>query len=322
MPNACVYDSLVASGGRENLIEYVVKPYGIHKFRSTITDFTLSPVRDAPSQAPVVIDLRGVTFVRPSMLVLLRAFVDLLMAGDPARGIPPRREIAARLPKSRNVRTSVEAMNLFGRVRTKEPSKEESDALHIPLRALTTSDESETIAAQLKNLVVALAKRDIASAELQRVSQAIGTILGELLENFRKHSEAARPGFACAQDYRPNEYRDEGAHPRRRRGFFELAVADTGIGIRRSLERVRVHAEAIAAGTNPCELAARFGVTSKPGVHGGYGLWVSKRLCERSGGAFKLASENFALSSSRSASGRGRASLRRLTGRARSLHSE
>ena len=292
-------DNLIADGvfwrsmAPSAAVEFVVKPYGIHKFSTTIADFDLRRIRAANSDAQVVMDLSGVTFVRPSMLVLLRSFVELLLKGDPTRGISPRPRVSARPPKSKSVKDYLNTMNLFGH----GAASEGSEAHHLPLCGFQTSDETETIANKLKQIAIGSAKNDLPQAELQRVGMALGTALGELLENFRKHSEATRRGFACAQYYSPGEYRDEGLRRRRRRGFFEIAVADTGIGVEKSLAVVPAHAALIGSGVNPCELATRFGVTSKPGVHGGYGLWVAKRLCERSEGAFKLASGRFSYAS-------------------------
>jgi len=285
-------------------VKVVVRPYGIHNFERSVADFDVRRVTGAPIDAPVIIDLSGVTFVRPSMLVLLRAFAELMLRGDASRGIAARR-LLIHAPKSRSVRNYLLGMNLFGPGQGPQPLlPEAANAHHLPLRALTTSDETEYIAGHLKKIVIDTLRGHAAAEDLQRIGAAIGTTLGELLENFRKHSESERRGFACAQFYPPGVYRDEGRGRRFRRGMVDIAVADTGIGIRRSLGAVPSLARRMREGANPCELATRFGVTSKPGEHGGYGLWVSRRLCERSAGAFKLASGGSTFASSRRGSGK------------------
>jgi len=152
-------------------------------------------------------------------------------------------------------------------------------------------DEVEDVADRIKRIVLGtMPKR---SGEHAKVGTTMAVLLAELLENFRKHSESTgRRGFVCAQYYAPGVYDDDaGPENRIRGGSIEIAVADTGMGMRRSLSVVPEYSRLIGAGANPCELATQFGVTSKPGVHGGYGLWVTKRTCVLNRGSLKIASE-------------------------------
>jgi hypothetical protein len=284
--------NVVVAGNAEEPIRFVVRPFGIHNFDASIFDFEPERLRDAPPSRAVAIDLTGVTFVRPSMLVLLRAFAELNHKGDAARGIPARR-VFVRYPVSKAVRTYMNVMNLFKGAR--KPAQLSLDLEgeihhHQPLQALTTTDEVEDVADGIRRIVLDALPRN--QGQRTKIGTSLGVLLAELLENFRKHSESTgRRGFVCAQYYAPGIYDDAGPKNRIRGGVIEIAVADTGIGIRRSLSVVPQLSRRIAAGANPCELATEFGITSKPGVHGGYGLWVAKRTCVINGGCLKIASE-------------------------------
>ncbi|MDF4005335.1 ATP-binding protein [Luteibacter sp. PPL552] len=101
--------------------------------------------------------------------------------------------------------------------------------------------------------------------------QSLYVMLTELLGNCHHHARSADNlhGLTCAQSW----WKGERA---------QFAIADSGIGIRRSLSE---NADLIKrlAGSNSCELALRLGISSKLNKgHAGYGLAVAKGLTDQS----------------------------------------
>jgi signal transduction histidine kinase len=261
-----------------------VRQFGIHKFAEVIKGIRFTDLSD-----PAVLDLRNICFIRPSLLVLLRAYVDLLQRGDDRLTLPPR-EVFAMQPRSNRASGYMKAMNLYGQI---QPTADETAAenQHLPLQVLRPATDTDEPASRLKRIIL---QRLPSRAEMNVVAlgQALGTTLAELFENFARHAESGRVGWVCAQYYRGRTYAEKKkkAKPRTREDAIEIAVADTGIGIEESLSVVHEHKERISRGANACSLATNLGVTGKPGRHSGYGLHIAKRLCERNGGTFKVAS--------------------------------
>lgn len=102
--------------------------------------------------------------------------------------------------------------------------------------------------------------------------------LDELAENVIFHADTNLGGFVIAQRLR-------------RRPEFEIAIADLGIGIRRSLQKnpdfadIRDDVTAIARALQPR-------VSSTPERNGGFGLAVSKLLLAANGGTLVVRSGN------------------------------
>lgn len=102
---------------------------------------------------------------------------------------------------------------------------------------------------------------------------ALNTMLRELIDNCYSHSDVPDGiyGMVCAQVWNGG-------------GKAQIAIADTGIGIRNSLSLNDELSNRIAS-ENCCELATEYGVTGKPGKgHSGYGLAVAKKLIELNNG--------------------------------------
>src|SRR3546814_14318315 len=79
-------------------------------------------------------------------------------------------------------------------------------------------------------------------------------------------------GFVCAQTW----YRDSRA---------QVAIADSGIGIRSSLTESLDLAKRLAK-QNACELATEYGISSKLGRgHAGYGLTLARDLAQQTPGS-------------------------------------
>ncbi|MEH6434271.1 ATP-binding protein [Massilia sp. DD77] len=110
---------------------------------------------------------------------------------------------------------------------------------------------------------------------------AVYVMLRELLGNCHAHSEASDGlfGVVCAQVWSVG-----------RRA--QIAIADSGIGIRRSLMGNPLLLDRLKT-ENSCQMATAYGITSKPGKgHSGYGLAVARGLMEQNHGVLYVRSGN------------------------------
>lgn len=108
---------------------------------------------------------------------------------------------------------------------------------------------------------------------------AAGTMVQELLGNCYAHAESKNGlhGLACAQWWP-------------KAGKAQIAICDSGIGIRQSLQQSGRYEDQLSGG-NSCELATGYEVTSKPGKgHSGYGLTLARDLIEQNAGAIFIVS--------------------------------
>ncbi|HJV80165.1 ATP-binding protein [Noviherbaspirillum sp.] len=102
---------------------------------------------------------------------------------------------------------------------------------------------------------------------------SVNTMLRELVDNCYSHSDVKDGifGLICAQVWAGGKK-------------AQIAIADTGVGIRTSLSMNEKLAPRLKL-ENCCELATEYGVTGKPGKgHSGYGLAVAKKLMELNNG--------------------------------------
>jgi anti-sigma regulatory factor (Ser/Thr protein kinase) len=101
----------------------------------------------------------------------------------------------------------------------------------------------------------------------------LSTIIAELFQNFYSHAEYDKPPICCVQSWK--------------NGYLEIAIADKGIGIEKSLKDILLD----YPGEDHCELACRNGISSKLGKnHSGYGLFFTKRFIEENYGKMFLMS--------------------------------
>jgi anti-sigma regulatory factor (Ser/Thr protein kinase) len=119
-------------------------------------------------------------------------------------------------------------------------------------------------------------------AQLDQTSvSSLGTSISELLDNCYSHggSKEDLQGVACAQ-YWPNGH------------LAQIAIADSGVGVRWSLERAEADSlRNRAKNSNCCALATELGVTSKPTRgHAGYGLALARQLLAKNGGTLIVCS--------------------------------
>ncbi len=151
----------------------------------------------------------------------------------------------------------------------------------VPLTTLDSPERAEIHASEL----AALVKRQGLGCSKQTFD-SVFTAWVELITNCYAHSEATEPviGLACAQAWPAGN-------------LAQLAIIDSGIGIRASLEEAESLREIVKI-ENACDYATRLGVSSKLGKgHAGYGLAVTRQLAELNDGTFLLLSGSEAVMS-------------------------
>lgn len=195
-----------------------------------------------------------------------------------------RRDKATELNLPAKVGGYADTMNLWGALEIESPfgpKDRRSPGRYHPIELLKDEASIDTAAEAL----VALFKTVCSNVQ---TLDAIQTMLRELIGNCFAHSDVkdGMYGVICAQVW---------AGGRR----AQITIADSGIGIRASLEQNPLLFDRLNA-ENSCEFATEYGVTGKPGKgHSGYGLAVARRLLEQNNGALyvRSGSEAFYLSS-------------------------
>lgn len=144
----------------------------------------------------------------------------------------------------------------------------------LPVQIFNKNKQNVTdVAAQLIKVI-----KKNASLEYR---DSLSICLQEIVNNFFDHANIANelPCLVAAQSWPKGN-------------LVQIAIADSGIGIRASLQdnfELQTQLEA----QNACTLASQYGVTSKPNAgHSGYGLALAKGLMEASGGKYILLSGN------------------------------
>jgi anti-anti-sigma regulatory factor len=115
----------------------------------------------------------------------------------------------------------------------------------------------------------------------KQVRASLIVVFAELIENTQRHAGNPCVAYACAQVY-PKKHK------------LTFCLVDMGIGIHKSFstssnEEIN---QRIENGESAVRLACAPLVTSKPGKHTGYGLYVASDLVVRNGGTFRIFSGN------------------------------
>ena len=142
----------------------------------------------------------------------------------------------------------------------------------VPLQRLDNADRVHELSVKLADICRAFGadKETLNSLEIS---------LQEIMDNCFAHAGISvdLQGLACAQSWP-------------RGNLAQIAIADIGVGIRRSLAANADLLDQLAY-ENSCELATRFGVTGKPGMgHAGYGLALTRQLLQANGGTLLVQS--------------------------------
>lgn len=241
--------------------------YPIEQLDRLVRD--LQPLLLMSEESQVQLDLGGLVHLCPAAFALLTATVrDRTSRGLVAQGWisdPPSPQVANYLAR----------MDLLHHLGIDEP---ETFTRREPVGFRPCQNfQGEEYHLVAKELTDALSESCITD-RLGRGS--VRVCLDELAENVLHHADAVDGGFAVAQGYV-------------KRGKFEVAIADLGIGVGGSLRKNPVYAglsdlEATAAALNP-------GVSSTPERNAGIGLFVTKLLLASNGGILLLRSGKVAV---------------------------
>ncbi len=172
-------------------------------------------------------------------------------------------------PRREHVRTYLSRMNFHSVVGVRErrlerPHRSPRRGRFRELVEVSTADECDRVTVQLRGVLARSA--GLGDVILDNVSYC----LAEVLENVIQHAESPTNGVACAQAY-------PGSHA------VELAIIDSGIGVRGSLSKNPQYADLIRSDEDAVRLALQRGVTSNPGRNSGEGLFFVRELLSRSG---------------------------------------
>lgn len=142
----------------------------------------------------------------------------------------------------------------------------------LPVQKLTDNNKVNEVATDLMQISV---KQNLRCETVN----SLEIMLIELLNNYYDHSNSDKNlyGLACAQSWP-------------RGNLAQIALIDSGIGIRRSLQQ-NADLGPLLRDMNACELSCEYGITGKPNNgHSGYGLTLAKELMQGNQGNFILIS--------------------------------
>ncbi len=240
--------------------------YPLEEVDALVVD--LAPLLDLIDSPKIQLDLRDLEILHPSTAVVLAAVVAECAA---AGRFGPTSEVL--LPRKAAVRNAVRRLPGFDQL---APFFSGAGGLGGgPAGGFACHHFTSEVAARVigRELTAALE----ASCEVDEpASNAIRTCLDELLDNVLHHADTAMGGFAAARGWRKP--------PR-----FEVAIADLGIGVRRSLTKNPEYAS-VADDMAALAKAVQLGVTSTPDRNSGYGLAVTRGLLDRNHGLLVIKS--------------------------------
>ena len=190
-----------------------------------------------------------------------------------------------------NIRSYANSMMLYEALGISPPRKvdrRDRAGKYHPIKLLKNESEVSRIA---ENLTAILAE---ICGDINTIG-AIFTTLEEMISNCFAHSgsQSGVYGSVCAQLWE-------------RGNLAQIAIADSGIGIRETLNQ-NPKLSSRLMNENSCEMAVQHGITGKPKEkHLGLGLALAKELVVRNNGVFYLLSGNeyFYVRQGRAKSGR------------------
>jgi len=146
------------------------------------------------------------------------------------------------------------------------------DTSLIPVRVVNSVQDIDEIATQFQSIIDYHYQDD--------EQNEFGIIISELLDNSYRHAGLrSEHALACVQTWKNGN-------------TGQLCIADTGIGIRKTLSQNSDYLEMLQQ-QNACELATKLGYSGKLGKgHSGYGLAVTRGVIENNQGCLIILSGN------------------------------
>jgi len=247
-----------------------------------LTMGSLDPAFSAATRVdgePIVLDLRSVEFVEPAGLCGLAALLEYLI---------PRCEEVNLALAGRDVPAYLERMNFFrlfgGRVRTNaDVASLEERRRHNPgtLQELINFHTEPEIPGIIERISEILENQGYRLKE--RV--AICSVLSEVCANAAEHGASSFGAYAAVQAYHHIV-----SGPRRRGEEVLVAIADGGVGVRKTLSRNTEYAEHTTTDNDALRLALEMGVSGTGEIGRGGGLALVAQIAARAGGSLSLRS--------------------------------
>lgn len=237
--------------------------YPVEEVDALISD--LQPLLELDAEAKVFLDLRDLEMLHPSTSAVLAALLERCSRhefyGPTSEVRPPQRpavrNAVARLHGYQGLLAASGVTGSAGRVGSRVSQFEDEAGARMVSRELT---EALAAGCDVDDLAI----------------RAIRTCLDELCDNVIHHAESDLGGFASGRGWR---------RPPR----FEVALADLGIGVRRSLNKNPSYAD-VDDDVAALKRAVELGVTSTPDRNSGYGLPVTRDLLDANGGLLVIKS--------------------------------
>lgn len=225
----------------------------------------LAPLSSIHSPTVIDIDLSSLTFISATGLAVLvstlRRLEDLdLWAHGQVH--PPDNAL------TRNYLMRMDLLDVLDLSGPPEPFERKAPKGFRPLRHFAGADDYWIAAKELAEALAESCATDAASRASIRIC------LDELAENVVFHADSGFGGIAIAQ---------------KGKKAFEVAIVDSGIGIRRSLAKNENYA-GIETDAEAIDTALMPRVTSTPERNAGIGLWVTMRLLADNGGSMLIRS--------------------------------
>jgi hypothetical protein len=226
----------------------------------------LAPLDSLQAQTRVRIDLRDLERISaPSIAVLVSALLDVQ-----ARGVLDADSTIV-APRDQDVRRRLQAFDVL-ELLVAHPPQEDFERRKArgsrPCRRFTGADEPGKVAKDLADAVAEVCQTD------ETAQHAMLFALTEIAQNVSDHAASRGGAVGTAEVTRG------GAE-------LEIAIADHGVGIRRSLARNRALA-GITSDLSALRTAVTAGATARPNRPGhlGLGLYLTQLLLRDNGGAF------------------------------------
>lgn len=240
--------------------------YPLEEVDALVAD--LASLMDIEGSPKVRLDLRDLEMLHPSTTAILAAVVTKCVENG---RFGPTSEIL--LPRKASVRNAVARLPGLDQLRrffSSSDGASTGSSRQFECHRFIDEASGRTVGRELTAALEASCNVD------ELATRAIRTCLDELLDNVIHHADAVTGGFATARGWRT---------PAR----FEVAIADLGIGIRRSLAKNPQHSD-VVDDMAALRRAVELGVTSTPHRNSGYGLAVTRDLLDKNHGLLVIKS--------------------------------